>query len=73
MERKTMVRKESYPEGTIIELTSPIDDPYSPKPTGARFRISFVDDMGQLQGSWLPPEKGSLAVIPGEDHFKVLA
>jgi hypothetical protein len=26
-----------YPKGTIIELTAPIDDPYTPKPAGARF------------------------------------
>ena len=55
-----------YPKGTVIRLVKSIDDP-----VGARFRVSFVDDAGQLQGYWLPPESGSMAVIPGVDSFEV--
>ena len=60
-----------YPKGTVIRLVKSIDDPYTPKPVGARFRVSFVDDAGQLQGYWLPPESGSMAVIPGVESFEV--
>lgn len=59
-----------YPRGTVIELLEPIDDPYSPKPAGARFEVDCVDDMLQLHGRWLPPESGSISVIIEEDKFK---
>lgn len=61
-----------YTRGTVIELLEPIDDPYSPKPVGAKFKVDFVDDALQLQGHWLPPESGSLAVIIERDKFKVI-
>ena len=61
-----------YPHGTIIELTAPIDDPYSSsKPKGARFEVDFIDDALQLHGRWLPPQSGSVAVIIGYDHFRI--
>lgn len=61
-----------YTRGTVIELLEPIDDPYSPKPVGAKFKVDFVDDALQLQGHWLPPESGSLAVVIEKDKFKVI-
>jgi hypothetical protein len=62
-----------YPKGTIIELTAPIDDPYTPKPAGARFKVDFIDDMLQLHGTWLSPAKGSMAIEIGHDSFKVVS
>ena len=62
-----------YPQGTIIELTAPLEDPYGgSKPVGSRFKVDFVDDALNLHGSWLPPQKGSLSVIIEHDSFKVV-
>ena len=33
-----------YTRGTVIELTEPLEDPYSSKPAGAKFKVDFVDD-----------------------------
>lgn len=60
-----------YPRGTIVELTEPIEDPFAPKPAGARFRVKDIDDALQLHGSWLPPQKGSIAVDIEHDHFRI--
>lgn len=69
---KKAVYSARYPKGTIIELIEPIDDPYSPKPAGARFEVDCVDDMLQLHGKWLPPEFGSIAVSIEDDSFKIV-
>lgn len=62
-----------YPHGTVIELTEPIDDPYGgSKPVGARFHVDFVDDALQLQGNWLSPYSGCMAVVIGHDKFKIV-
>lgn len=61
-----------YPKGTVVELTEPIDDPYTPKPVGARFKVDHIDDMLQLHGHWLPPERGSMAISVEEDSFKIV-
>lgn len=61
-----------YTENKVIELISPIDDLYSPKPTGAKLKIKFVDDALQIHGTWLPPESGSLAVNIDIDNFKII-
>ena len=61
-----------YPCGTVVELIAPIEDAYSPKPVGARFRVDFIDDMLQLHGKWLPPESGSIAIAIEHDKFKIL-
>ena len=72
IDKKTLYEAR-YPHGTIIELTAPIEDPYgSSKPVGARFEVDLVDDALQLQGHWLPPSSGSIAVIIEEDSFKVV-
>lgn len=61
-----------YPKGTVIELTAPIQDEFSPKSVGSRFEVSYIDDANQLQGHWLAPASGSIAVIIGVDQFKVI-
>lgn len=62
-----------YPKGTIIELTEPIDDGYGgSKPSGSRFMVEYVDDALQLQGHWLPPQSGTIAVIIEYDKFKIV-
>lgn len=61
-----------YPKGTIIELTKPIDDRFTPKPVGARFEVDSVDSALQLHGHWLPPHTGSMAVIIEHDNFIVV-
>lgn len=61
-----------YPKGTIVELIEPIDDKYSPKPAGSKFKVDYVDDALQLQGHWLPPASGSIAIIIEQDKFKVI-
>lgn len=70
---KKEVYSARYHKGTIIELTEPIDDPYSLKPIGSRFKVESVDDAYQLQGYWLPPQSGSIAVIIEKDKFKIVS
>jgi len=36
---KKEVYSARYPKGTIVELIEPIDDKYSPKPAGSRFKV----------------------------------
>lgn len=62
-----------YPSGTIIELTAPIEDKYTPKPVGARFKVDLVDSALQLHGHWLPPQSGSMAVNIEVDSFIVVS
>lgn len=72
IDKKTMYSMR-YPKGTIIELTEPIEDRYgASKPVGSRFRVSYVDDMFQLHGVWLPPQSGSIAVLIEYDSFKIV-
>ena len=61
-----------YTRGTVIELTEPLEDSYSSKPAGAKIKVDFVDDALQLQGHWLPPESGTLAVAIEKDKFKII-
>ena len=70
---KKAVYSARYPKGTVIELIEAIDDPYSPKPVGSRFKVEYVDDALQLQGVWLPPQSGSIAVIIEKDKFKIVS
>ena len=69
---KKEVYSARYPKGTILDLTEPIDDKYSPKPVCSRFKVDYVDDALQLQGHWLPPASGSIAIIIEQDKFKVI-
>lgn len=72
MNDKQAYYSRQYPKGTVIELTEPIEDEFSPKPAGSRFKVDSVDSMLQLQGYWLPPQRGSIAVIIGVDKFKIV-
>lgn len=56
-------------KGTIVVLDAPIMDRSSPKAAGDRFLLKFIDDMGQLHGSWF--SGGSLAISYEEDCFHV--
>lgn len=69
---KKEVYSARYPKGTIVELTEPIADKYSPKPAGSRFKVDYIDDVLQLHGSWLAPASGSIAIIIEQDKFKVI-
>lgn len=54
----------SYQVGDTIEILYMNGEPGY---TGRTGTIRTIDDMGQLHGSW-----GGLAVIPGEDSFRVI-
>lgn len=67
---KKAVYEARYPRGTIVELTADIDDPYTPKKAGDRFRVSGIDDALQLHGSWF--NGGSMAIDIEQDSFRVV-
>ena len=68
MTDKDILRKK-YPKGTRLRLTRGISDPFSPKDAGEIMTVSFVDDAGQIHGTW--DSGGSLALIAGLDAFEV--
>lgn len=73
LEERIAAYSKRYPAGTIIELTAPINDRFTPKPIGSRFEVDIIDAQLQLHGRWLPPESGSMAVSLLEDSFKVIS
>lgn len=64
------VLREKYPEGTKLRLLRGIDDPFSPKNTGDVMTVSFVDDAGQIHGTW--ESGGDIALIAELDAFEVV-
>lgn len=56
--------------GMKLKLLSPIEDPFSPKNVGDVMTVEYVDDIGQIHGSW--KSGGSLAIIPENDNFTVV-
>lgn len=62
--------REKYPRGTRLCLTADMPDPYTPKKAGDIFTVSFVDDAGQIHGSFA--SGGSIALIPSVDSFEVV-
>lgn len=58
-----------YTAGTIVKLTEPVSDPYTPKDKGDIFFVSNIDDSLQVHGSW--EHGGNMALIYGKDHFHV--
>lgn len=60
--------REKYPKGTRLMLLSDLDDTYSPHFAGDILTVSYIDDIGQIHGSW--KSGGSLALIPEVDNFK---
>lgn len=60
--------EKTYPVGSTIELIY-MDDTHAP-PKGTKGTIISIDDIGQIHVQW---ENGSgLALIPGEDQFKII-
>ena len=59
----------SYPKGTRIELIR-MEDPWSSLKPGDMGTVMMVDDAGQIHMKW--DSGSSLALIPGEDQFKVV-
>lgn len=59
-----------YPHGTKLRLTESIEDKFTPKEAGDIFTVDFIDDAGQIHGSW--ESGGSIAVIIGKDKFEVI-
>lgn len=60
-----------YPKGTILRLTAPVEDLFTPKSTGELFQVSCVDDEAQIHGRWLE-SGGSMALVIGVDCFVVV-
>ena len=60
-----------YPKGTLLRLSKPINDPYTPKKVGDIFVSSgVIDDMLQLHGHWL--SGGSMALSIEDDEFEII-
>jgi len=52
--------------GDIIKITK-LDDPYDPTYPGRVGKITYIDSMGHLHGTW-----GGLAIIPTVDEFTII-
>ena len=52
--------------GTRIKITK-LDDPFDSTYPGREGEVKYIDDAGQLHGTW-----GFLAVIPESDEFVIL-
>ena len=62
------------PNGFAIYAIGYTEDTYgNNKPAGARFKVSYIDDMGGMHGNWLAPQSGSLAIIIEHDKFKSIS
>lgn len=59
-----------YPIGIKLRLTKPIDDKYSSKKAGDILTVSYIDDIGQIHGSWSCG--GNIAIIMGYDEFEIV-
>lgn len=67
--RETIERlKETYPEGTRVELVS-MSDTYAP-PKGTQGTVTGVDDIGSLLVKW--DNGSSLNVLYGEDVVRIV-
>ena len=62
--------REQFPPGTRVRLDS-MNDPYAPVAPGTEGEVALVDDAGQIHMNWA--DGRTLPLIPGEDHFTVLA
>lgn len=59
-----------YPHGTKLRITKPIEDRFTPKKEGDIFTVDYIDDAGQIHGSW--QSGGSMAIIIGVDEFEIV-
>ena len=57
-------------KGDKLRLLAPIEDQYTPKEAGDTMIVSYVDDAGQIHGTW--ESGGSIAVIIGVDRFEII-
>jgi hypothetical protein len=52
-DKQTVERvRKSYPQGTRVELTAPLDDPYSKLTSGSRGTVTEVYDNGDIGVAW---------------------
>ena len=62
--------RNTYKPGTVVELTSAMEDPYHPLPAGLCGEVQGVDDAGSILMKW---SNGSgLSLIPGVDSFRIV-
>lgn len=59
-----------YPSGTRIELTTPMQDPYTKLNAGERATVRGVDDAGHILCRW--DVGSSLNLIPSVDNFRIV-
>lgn len=64
------IRKQ-YPQGTKLRLLKDLDDPYVQKRAGDVMIVSYVDDAGQVHGTW--ESGGSIALLYGVDAFEAVS
>jgi len=62
--------RNTYKPGTVVELTSDMEDPYHPLPAGLQGEVRGVDDAGQILMRW--SNGSSLSLIPGIDSFRIV-
>ena len=61
--------KNKYPAGTRIKLIK-MNDPWNPVEPGTEGTVQLVDDIGQIHMKW---DNGrTLALVPGQDEFKII-
>ena len=62
--------RKSYPVDTRVELTAPMEDPYTKIEVGDKATVVGVDDMGHILCRWDNGE--GLSVIIGVDGFRIV-
>lgn len=69
-EAKQKLYTARYPKGTVLRLTAPIEDPYTPKSVGDEFISSgVVDSEMQLSGHW--KSGGSMSLRLEDDSYEI--
>lgn len=70
-EMRRRLYQSRYPKGSVLRLTKPIDDPYTPKKIGDEFISSgIVDSELQLMGYWR--SGGSMALRLEDDSYELV-
>lgn len=68
--KQVSVLEMMFPTGTKLRITEDIQDPYTPKKAGDIFTVDYIDDVGNIHGSWA--SGGSISLIYGKDKFEVV-
>jgi hypothetical protein len=68
-EQVERVRK-TYPIGTRLELTSPLNDPHFTLTTGDRGTVTDIFDNGDIGMKW--DKNSTLHLLPYYDNFKIV-